>query len=82
MGRESEAIHSPVSIIRPGNFACNANTGELVPDSLNPGQFLHMFRPESEITEEMRNPDYALKQLAKLNNGKYLITCSKCHHCR
>jgi hypothetical protein len=34
------------------------------------------------ITDEMRDPDYALKQLAILNDGKYTITCSKCHHCR
>ena len=38
-----------------------------------------VFRDPSEITEEMRDPDYALKQLAKLNNGVYTITCSKCH---
>jgi hypothetical protein len=41
-----------------------------------------VFVDPSLITEEMRDPDYALKQLEKLNNGKYLITCSKCHHCR
>jgi len=41
-----------------------------------------VFRDPSEITEEMRDPDYALKQLAILNNGRYIITCSKCHHCR
>jgi hypothetical protein len=32
--------------------------------------------------EELNDPDYALKELATLNNGKYSITCSKCHHCR
>jgi hypothetical protein len=41
-----------------------------------------MFVDPSMITPEMRDPDYALKQLEILNNGKYTITCSKCHHCR
>lgn len=41
------------------------------------------FRDESELTEEqLTDPDYRLKQLAKLNGGKLDITCSKCHHCR
>lgn len=41
-----------------------------------------VFRDPSLITEEMRDPDYALNLLAVMNNGKYKITCSKCHHCR
>jgi len=41
------------------------------------------FRDESELTEEqLTDPDYRLKQLAKLSDGKFSITCSKCHHCR
>jgi len=32
--------------------------------------------------EELSDPDFALKQLEKLNNGRYSVTCSKCHHCR
>lgn len=79
---ESEAIPTPVPVIKPDNITRNANTGEIIMDSMNPGQPLYTFRPDSEITEEMRDPDYALKQLAKLNNGRYIITCSKCHHCR
>jgi len=41
------------------------------------------FRDSSELsTEQLTDPDYALKQLEKLNGGKLSITCSKCHHCR
>lgn len=32
--------------------------------------------------EQLTDPDFRLKQLEKLNNGKFPITCSKCHHCR
>jgi len=38
--------------------------------------------PETMTEEELTDPDYALKQLGKLNGGKLSITCSKCHHCR
>ena len=42
-----------------------------------------LFVDRSLLTkEELTDPDFALKQLEKLNNGRYLITCSKCHHCR
>jgi hypothetical protein len=41
------------------------------------------FRDPRELSpEQLRDPDYALKQLEKLNGGKLSITCSKCHHCR
>jgi len=41
------------------------------------------FRNPGELsTEQLTDPDYALKQLEKLNGGKLSITCSKCHHCR
>jgi len=41
------------------------------------------FRNSSELTtEQLNDPDFRLKQLAKLNKGKPAITCSKCHHCR
>ena len=41
------------------------------------------FRKENELSLEQRtDPDYALRQLEKLNGGKLEITCSKCHHCR
>ena len=41
------------------------------------------FRDPSELShEQLTDPDYALKQLEKLNRGKLSITCSKCHHCR
>lgn len=53
--------------------------GNVVTDALT-GAPLQQFRPG--ITDEMRDPDYALKQLEKLNNGRYSVTCSKCHHCR
>ena len=38
--------------------------------------------PKTMTYEELHDPDYALKQLEKLNKGKLSITCSKCHHCR
>ena len=37
--------------------------------------------PATMTAEELTDPDYALKQLEKLNGGKLKITCSKCH-CR
>lgn len=41
------------------------------------------FRDPSEMSpEQLTDPDYALKQLEKLNGSKLSITCSKCHHCR
>lgn len=41
------------------------------------------FRDPSELSrEQLTDPDYALKQLEKINGGKLSITCSKCHHCR
>ena len=41
------------------------------------------FREISELTtEQLNDPDFRLKQLAKMNKGKPEITCSKCHHCR
>ena len=41
------------------------------------------FRNPRELSpEQLADPDYALKQLEKLNGGKLSITCSKCHHCR
>ena len=43
----------------------------------------YKFRDESELTEaQLTDPDYHLKQLAKLSGGKFSLTCSKCHHCR
>ena len=41
------------------------------------------FRDLATMThEQLTDPDYRLKQLAKLSGGKFTITCSKCHHCR
>ena len=41
------------------------------------------FRDPATMTyEQLHDPDYHLKQLAKLSGGKLDITCSKCHHCR
>ena len=40
------------------------------------------FVPREELAEEMLDPDYGLNLLAKMNGGRYTITCSKCHHCR
>lgn len=37
---------------------------------------------EKLTDEQLNDPDYRLKQLARLNGGKLNITCSKCHHCR
>ncbi len=31
--------------------------------------------------EQLTDPDYALKEIEKLNNG-ISAACSKCHHCR
>ncbi len=41
------------------------------------------FKDPAELSlEQLRDPDYALKQIEELSNGKFSITCSKCHHCR
>jgi len=41
------------------------------------------FRNPSELPPEaLTNPDYAIKQLEKLNGSKLETLCSKCHHCR
>jgi len=37
--------------------------------------------PDELSVEQSTDPDYALKQLEKLNGGKLEITCSRCHHC-
>ena len=37
--------------------------------------------PKTMTVEELTDPDYALKQLMRMN-GAHPITCSKCHHCR
>jgi len=48
-----------------------------------PGATKPKFRDTSSLsTEQLTDPDYALKQLEKLNRGRLPITCSKCHHCR
>ena len=40
------------------------------------------FRDPSELShEQLTDIDFALKELEKLNGGKLLTTCSKCHHC-
>lgn len=42
-----------------------------------------IFRDAATLTyEQLNDPDFRLKQLEKLNGGKFTITCSKCHHCR
>jgi hypothetical protein len=42
-----------------------------------------LFRDQAALSfAQLNDPDYALKELETLNNGKYSITCSKCHHCR
>ena len=43
------------------------------------------FRDPSELTEEqLTDPDYRLKQLAREANlgEEQIMQCSKCHHCR
>jgi len=41
------------------------------------------FRKSSELSfEQLKDPDFRLKQLEKLTRSKLPITCSKCHHCR
>lgn len=41
------------------------------------------FRSVEEFShEQLTDPDYRMKQLERLNKGKFSITCSKCHHCR
>jgi len=42
----------------------------------------YKFRNAGELTEEqLTDPDYSLKELAKAS-GRTTLTCSKCHHCR
>ena len=42
-----------------------------------------IFRDRSLLSEEQLNdPDFALKELEKIERGRYSVTCSKCHHCR
>jgi hypothetical protein len=42
-----------------------------------------LFRDKKIMTkEELSDPDYRLKKLQKEYGGKYIIGCSKCHHCR
>lgn len=54
------------------------NAGKNVSRAIKP-----KFRDTSSLsTEQLTDPDYALKQLEKLNGGRSSITCSKCHHCR
>lgn len=49
-----------------------------VPEVIEP-----RFRDSTELSpDQLTDPDYALKQLEKLNEGKLTITCSRCHHCR
>ena len=55
--------------------------GDIVIDSLT-GKPLVKFSTGYRKNINMNDPDAALKQLEKLNRGKYVITCSKCHHCR
>jgi len=38
--------------------------------------------PHELSIEQLKDPDYAIKEIEKLNSGKLSITCSKCHHCR
>lgn len=41
------------------------------------------FRNPNELSQEqLTDPDYAIKQIERLNGGRFSITCSKCHHCR
>jgi hypothetical protein len=48
------------------------------PEVLNP-----RFRDPGKLSsEQLSDPDYALKLLEKQNGGKLSITCTKCHHCR
>jgi hypothetical protein len=55
--------------------------GKIVIDSRT-GKPLVKFKTGYKKNLNMNDPDAALKQLEKLNKGKYVITCSKCHHCR
>jgi len=41
------------------------------------------FRNPNELSQEqLTDPDYSIKQIEKMNNVKFSIVCSKCHHCR
>jgi len=56
---------------------------EKVGDGLVNNTIIPKFRDTNELThEQLTDPDYAIKQIEKLNEGKFYITCSKCHHCR
>lgn len=56
---------------------------ESIREQIRKGTYVPQFRDPATMTyEELNDPDYAIKQLAKLSDGKLSITCSKCHHCR
>jgi len=42
------------------------------------------FIPTTNLsTEQLTDPDYAIKQIDAINVNNFEITvCSKCHHCR
>ena len=42
-----------------------------------------VFKDRAKLSfDRLNDPDFALKDLETLNDGKFLLTCSKCHHCR
>lgn len=41
------------------------------------------FRSEGELSnEQLTDPDYRIRVLSALTEGKVPLTCSRCHHCR
>jgi len=44
----------------------------------------YSFIPVEDLSsEQLSDPDYAIKQIDKINVNNFEITvCSKCHHCR
>ena len=48
---------------------------------------LDEFEPEfldyKELSQEqLTDPDYSFRQLVRISDGKLIIPCAKCHHCR
>jgi len=54
---------------------------KLVVETLN--EFEPKFIDSGELTkEQLTDPDYAIKRLIRIGDGKIFMPCAKCHHCR
>ena len=67
------------------NIYCITRKKELIMEifTIDSGISPVKFRDPASLTnEQLNDPDYAFKELERLNGGKLAITCSRCHHCR